>query len=144
LTIMRWYVQLSAAFGAMVGESVLDSVAFDLARQGVLYGSEAVQGNTGPCLDVTLAVEAPSDGEAADKASALVMDALSRVGTKPGSYRFESRVMAMAEVEQRMEAAREGLETLAPNSNWLVIRDEPSDKDEDGPPGGGPSAHHRG
>ena len=102
---MRWYVQLSAVFDAIVGESVLDSVAFDLARQGVLYGSDAVQGNAGPSLDMTLAVEAPSDSEAAEKASPLVIEALSRAGSDRGSYRFESRVISMAGVEERMKAA---------------------------------------
>jgi hypothetical protein len=140
---MRWYVHLSAVFDAMVGESALDCVAFDLARQGVLYGSDAVQGNAGPSLDMTLAVEAPSDGEAAEMASALVIEALSRVGGDPGSYRFESRVLSMAEVEERMNAAREAVEALPPNSNWLVIRENPIDDDDDVPPYRAPSGDHQ-
>jgi hypothetical protein len=44
---MLWYVQLSALLDAMFADSVLDAVELDLEREGVLYGSEAVQGNPG-------------------------------------------------------------------------------------------------
>jgi hypothetical protein len=136
---MLWYVQLSALLHAMYAESVLDAVELDLEREGVLYGSEAVQGNPGPSLDVNMVVEAPTSSEATASASALLVEALRNAGGEPGAYEFESCVLPMSEVERRLKAAREDIETPPPNSNSLTFRVLRSDG-EDTPPGAPPRA----
>ena len=127
---MRWYVQLSAIFDAIFAESVIDAVALDLEREGVLYGSEAVQGNPGPSLDACMVVEAPTAREATATASALVSKALRRAGVESSTYGFESHVMPMSEVEGLMKAAQEDIGS-PPGSNWLALRVV---DDEDAPP----------
>ncbi|HET7426032.1 MAG TPA: hypothetical protein VFJ50_03275 [Gemmatimonadales bacterium] len=122
-------------FDAMVGESALDAVALDLARRGVLYGSEAVQGNPGPSLDVCVVVEATAASEATATASALVIEALRTAGVETGSYEFESRVLPLSEVEQRIQSARAEAQTITGNSNWLTVRVERNENDDTPPPG---------
>jgi hypothetical protein len=67
-------------------------------------------------------VEAATSSEATASASALLLEALRNAGGKPGAYEFESRALPMSEVERRWKAAREDIETLAPNINSLTFR----------------------
>ena len=118
---MRWYVQLSAILDAIFAESVIDAVALDLEREGVLYGSEAVQGNPGPSLDACMVVEAPTSREAIATASALVSEALRRAGVESSTYSFDSHVMPISEVERLMKATQDDIDYPA-GGNWLALR----------------------
>ena len=119
----------------MFAESVLDAVALDLERRGVLYGSEAVQGNPGPSLDVSMVVEAPTSSEATARASGLVVEALGNAGVESGAYEFDSHVALMSEVERQIKPGREVIEAkkLTGVSHWQTVRVVRSD-DMDIPP----------